>query len=374
MVKRSATTTRRATARSRRARGDGGVWRDGKGWVAQIDLGMVDGRRVRARTEPEARATLCKLQAAADSGLQLPDTTTTTGDWLNFWLDEILPGTVRPTTEDNYRVIVRTYLMPHLGAVKLSRLGPEHVQRMMRALEDKGRSPRTRALARTVLRRALGQAERWGRVPRNVVALTDPPRKSDARLDDTLSATEAARVLETARGDRLEALAVLVLAVGLRQGEALRVRWEDVDLDAGTITIRVAKTDAGRRTVALPPMVSTSLKEHRRRQLEERVASQVWVDPELVFTTTIGTMLDRRNVLRWWHDLTTRAEVGRRRFHASRHTAATLMLNNGVPLEVVSKTLGHAGLAITADVYAEVGAKLQREAADAMERVLGGPL
>jgi integrase len=279
---------------------------------------------------------------------------------------------VRPTTEANYRVIVKAYIAPYVGTVKLSRLGPEHVQRMMRALEDKGRSPRTRALARTVLRRALGQAERWGRVPRNVVALTDPPRKGDARLDDALTAGDAARVLETVRGDRLEALAALVLAVGLRQGEALRLRWEDVDLDIGTVIVRVAKTDAGRRTVALPRMVSSSLQEHRRRQLEERVASLVWQEPELVFTTTIGTELDRRNVLRWWHDLTTQAGVGRRRFHASRHTAATLMLNNGVPLEVVSKTLGHAGLAITADVYAEVGAALQREAAEAMERVLGG--
>jgi integrase len=178
-------------------------------------------------------------------------------------------------------------------------------------------------------------------------------------------------VLRAARDDRLEALAVLVLSVGLRQGEALRLRWDDIDLRAATLAIRQAKTEAGIRTIPLPRFVVSALKTDRTRQREERMASRAWIDPELVFTTTVGTQLDRRNVLRWWHDLTVRAGVGRRRFHATRHTAATLMLNNGVPLEVVSKILGHAGLAITADVYAKVRPELQRTAADAMEPVLG---
>lgn len=107
MVKRSTTTTQQTADRPRRARCDGGVWQDEKGWMAQIDLGMVDGKRVRRRTralsESEARAKVRKLQATADSRLPLPDSSTTTGDWLTFWLEEILPGTVRPTTEANYR-------------------------------------------------------------------------------------------------------------------------------------------------------------------------------------------------------------------------------------------------------------------------------
>ena len=254
----------------------------------------------------------------------------------------------------------------------LAKLTSEHVERMMTALEAKGLAPRTVALARTVLRRGLAVAERRGRVVRNVASLTDPPPSASTRLDDTLDASEAAAVLDTVAGDRLEALAVLVLAVGLRQGEALSLRWSEVNLRAGTVAVVASKTDAGIRTVALPGFVVEALRAHRVRQAEEKMAADVWGDPGLVFASTVGTRLDRRNVLRWWHELTIRAGVGRRRFHASRHTAATLLLNDGVPLEVVSVTLGHAGLAITADVYAKVRPELQRTAATAMENVLGG--
>jgi integrase len=139
----------------------------------------------------------------------------------------------------------------------------------------------------------------------------------------------------------------------------------------GSVTVRKSKTEAGRRTIALPTFAVTALKAHRRRQREERLAALMWGDPGLVFTTAFGEQIPRRDALRWWHKMTEQAGVGRRRFHASRPTAATLMLNSGVPLEVVSKTLGHAGLAITPDVYAKVRPELQRTAADAMETVLG---
>jgi len=162
-----------------------------------------------------------------------------------------------------------------------------------------------------------------------------------------------------------------VLAVGLRQGEARNLRWSDVDLTAGALTVREAKTEAGRRSIALPDYMVAVLRAHKARQAKERMTAAYWDDPGWVFASTVGTRLDRRNVLRWWHNLTISAGVGRRRFHASRSTSATLMLNNGVPLEVVSATLGHAGYAITADIYAKVRPSLQRQAADVMQRVLG---
>lgn len=180
-----------------------------------------------------------------------------------------------------------------------------------------------------------------------------------------LDAKEAHKVLAAAEGDPLEALAVLVLMMGLRQGEVRMLRWRDVDLGHARLAVVDSKTDAGRRTIPLPPSVVSALRRHK-------IASKFKTPGDYVFASRTGTIRDGRNLLRWWHGLTERAGVGRRRFHASRHTAATLMLNAGVPLEVVSSILGHAGLAITADVYAKVGAKLQRDAADAMEVVLGG--
>ena len=223
----------------------------------------------------------------------------------------------------------------------------------------------------SILPMALADAERWGNVQRNAAALVPSPRRKATRLDDALDIEEAAMVIEAARGDRLEALAVLVLSTGLRQGEALRLRWGDIDLTHATLMVTRSKTPSGVRTIALPGFVVSALRAHRARQREERMAAVLWADPSLAFTTLLGEPIPRRNALRWWHGLCERARVRRRRFHASRPTAATLMLNNGVPLEVVSKTLGHAGLAITADVYAKVRPELQRTAADAMERVLG---
>ena len=243
----------------------------------------------------------------------------------------------------------------------------------MAALERKGLSPRTVSYARTVLRRALTIAMKRGKVAINAAALVDAPPKATSKLDDALDAAGAAAVLQAAAGDRLEALAVLVLAVGLRKGEALTLRWSNIDFDAGTVAVVKAKTAAGTRTIALPAFVVTALLAHRTRQSAEQLAAVVWADRGLVFASELGTELDPRNVLRWWHGLTIRSGVGRRRFHSSRHTAATLMLNAGVPLEVVPATLGHAGLAITADVYAKVRPELQRTAADAMEGLLGLP-
>jgi integrase len=345
-------------------------------YIATLDFGIVDGKRKRvrrkARTKAAIKAKMHELHELKRQGTLPANQSITTGAWLDFWTDNVLPGSVEPSTERQYRETVRDWIKPYVEDVSLARLGPEHVTTMLRALADRGLSSGSQRLARTILRRSLTIAMRWGKVTTNAAALTDPPKRTDSKIDDALDADQAAAVLDAAKGDRLEALAVLVLATGLRQAPCLDLRWSHIDLDAGTVSIVKDKTEAGVRTIALPSFAVDALRQHRAQQREERMASRCWDDEGLVFTTTVGTRIHRRNLLRWWHELTIRAGVGRRRFHASRHTAATLMLNNGVPLEVVSKTLGHAGYAITADVYAKVQPELQRTAATAMDRVLGG--
>lgn len=361
----------------RRGAGEGSVFRRADGtWVGSVELGRDStGKRIRktakAHTKREVLAKLEAIKARQTAGLPISDDKRTTAEYLAHWLDNVLPGTVKESTEASYRWMIGKNVVPHIGNIPLAKLTPMHVQAMMRTLDKQGLSPRTRQYARAILRRALGRAEKDELVRRNAAALVDPPKGAGTKLDDALDADEARAVLDAAKGERLEALAVLVLAVGLRQGEALDLHWDDVDLDAATVTVRKAKTQAGQRTVALPGFVVTALRAHRVRQLEERLAAPVWQDPGVVFASTVGSRLDARNALRWWHEVTIRAGIGPRRFHASRHTAATLMLNAGVPLEVVSTTLGHAGYAITADVYAKVRPQLQRTAADAMEGLLG---
>jgi integrase len=269
----------------RRGAHEGAIYRDKTRllWVGVMELGVVDGKRVRkvvrSKDKPTVLAKLRAMQIAADKGLPVPDQTATTGAWLEWWGAEALPGTVKDRTAEGYRAILARYVIPHIGKVPLTKLGPEQVLRMMQALDQQGLSPRTRAYARAVLRRSLGQAERWGKVSRNAAALVDAPRKAASKLDDALDADQAVAVLSAAAGARLEALAVLVLAVGLRRGEALRLRWADIDLDAGTLTVTEAKTDAGRRTIALPAFVVAALRAHRARQLVERVAAKFWQDP-----------------------------------------------------------------------------------------------
>jgi integrase len=177
----------------------------------------------------------------------------------------------------------------------------------------------------------------------------------------------------------------VALATGMRRGEVLGLRWDDVDLDARQLAVRgtlkrmpkvglvldTPKTASATRAIPLPDHAVAVLREHRRQQNVERLAAgPEWQPTGFVFTTPIGSPVDPRNLTRDLHTVSTAAGLGPIRFHALRHTAATLMLTNGVPLEVISVTLGHASYAITADVYAKVGATLQRTAADVMDGLL----
>jgi integrase len=174
--------------------------------------------------------------------------------------------------------------------------------------------------------------------------------------------------------------------VGLRKGEALALTWGDVDLRAGQVTVRgtlrrvpgkglvvnAPKSERGARVVALPPICVDALRRRRQAQRLERIAAGPrWTDTGHVFTTEVGTPIDPDNLQRAWRKITTKTGLGRVRFHALRHSAATVALERGVPLEVISRQLGHAGYAITADVYAHVGREAQRDAADAMQDALG---
>jgi integrase len=371
----------------RRASGEGTIFQRADGrWIGQLNLGWHDGKRgrptVSAATKEEVAAKLGALKRDVERGMPVPDQRRTTADYLAWWAIEVLPGTVKDSTAEDYRWILEHYVIPHIGRTPLAKLTPQHVQSMLRTLERQGLAVRTRRYARAVLRSALGHAERWDLVSRNAAALVDLPRMP-SKLDDALSLDEAKALLDVARGDRLEAIVTVALVVGLRKGEALGLRWDDVDLDDATLRVTgtlkrrtgkglvrdTPKTERGRRTIPLPNVCVEALRTHKSRQSAERLAvGPAWANSGYVFTTPIGTPIDPRNLTRLYHGLTERAGLGHGRFHALRHSAATIAHALGVPLEVISKTLGHAGYAITADIYAHVGVKVERDAADAMDR------
>jgi integrase len=313
------------------------------------------------RTRKDAQAALKELIRAADAGLA-PGQASTVETYMAWWLDDVVKGTVTPGTIERYDQAIRLWIVPHLGKIRLNKLTPAHVQAMLRRLEERGLSAASRNLARSVLVRALRWAEQTNIIGRNPARIVQGP-KATRRISDALTADEALAVLAQARGDRFEALAVVLLRLGLRRGEALGLQWVDVDIDGAELTVASGKTAAAARTIPLVAGTAAALREHRRRQLEERVAAgPLWQDTGHVFTREDGRPVDPRVALGWWHRLTKAALGQRYRLHAARHTTAVLLLDQGVALETVSAVLGHSNLSITADVYARVTTDAKRRA------------
>lgn len=216
----------------------------------------------------------------------------------------------------------------------------------------------------------------------------DPPRKERVEFR-TLDPEEARRLLDTARGDRFEALYVLALTTGLREGELLGLHWKDVDLDRGRLqvvatmqrdrinkgfTFSEPKTDRSRRPVILTATAIAALRRHRVAQAEERLrAGPLWEDDGLVFANTVGKPVEAGNVLRrsFW-PLLEKAGLPHIRFHDLRHSAATLLMSKGVHPKVVSEMLGHSKISITLDLYSHTVPAMHQEAAEAMDAIMQG--
>jgi integrase len=279
---------------------------------------------------------------------------------------------------------VRTHILPGLGSQPLVKLTPQQLEAFFNQKRMAGLSSQTVQHLRTILRAALNDAVKWNLVPRNVAVLVDGPRVPHHDIQP-LTPEEARRLLEAVATHRLGALFSVALAVGLRQGEALGLRWEDVDLEAGTLTVRKTlqridgefelvepKTVRSRRTIALPRAAVDALRRHRARQMEERsMAGSMWQDHwGLVFTTASGRPLQGTNVTRTFQQLLARAGLRRQRFHDLRHSCASLLLAQGVHPRVVMETLGHSQIGLTMNTYSHVLPPLQREAAARMDEVL----
>lgn len=373
----------------RRGNGEGSIYKrrsDGRWageYICQDDDGRPRRRQVYGRTRAEAVTKLQSAQRQVASGSTPPPERMTVALYLQRWLDDVAPSTVKPTTLDGYRWMVNRYWIDSIGHIRLSRLRPEHVQRVMRSMEQRSLSPRTIRQARAILRRALGQAERWGLVTQNAAALTDAPRVGRTAVGDALTASEARLYLNAAKDQALGAACIVAILTGLRMGEVLALRWSDVELDGdsphllvrGTLkrqkgvglVVDRPKTDTSAREVALVSEVVEALRSHRVRQNALRLQhGPDWPDGDYIFTTPRGTPVDPSNFRKAHAAVCKSAGIGRRRFHALRHTWATLALAAGVTLEVVSTSLGHASLAITADVYAHVGKKAKQGAVEAV--------
>lgn len=377
---------------SRRGSGEGSIYRrsaDGK-WVGAVNLGWESGKRKRkvvyGDTKREVIAAMKGLHGKIASSSPLTPERLTVRAYLRDWQDRHLPGTVSEGTEDTYRRAIRLYIEPAMGNIRLAKLAPRDVTEMLRGMEGRGLKPETRRLARAVLRRALRVAEQEGILARNVAAIADGPKIGQVE-GRTLEPAEAKALLAALEGDRLEASYVVALSLGLRRGETLGLAWSDLNLAEGRLRVNrqlrrgrnglvldEVKTARSRRSVHLPQRVIDQLKAQKVRQAEERLrAGSTWADTEgLVFTTAAGKPVDPDN---WRHHLsrkTQAAGLGHWHPHELRHSCASLLLSMGVPLEIISETLGHSSIRVTKDRYGHLLAPARQEAADAMGAALWG--
>jgi len=374
-----------ATSRPRRGPNEGTIYRrpDGR-WVAGITGPGGKRKFFYGRTRLEVARKLAVAQRNQSLGLPMLNDRMPLAEFLQEWLAEKVKPSVRPYTYMAYEVNVRVHIVPALGRVPLTQLNPQQVQRFVNQKLEDGLAPKTVKYIRQTLHAALAHAERWGLVHRNVASLVEIPRHEQREMS-AFTTAEARRFLQAIEGDRLEALFRVALALGLRQGEALGLRWSDVDFEVGTLRVRHGlqrhgheyhlmppKTARSRRVIPLPPSIAAALLAHRGRQKKERLhAGPSWDEQwDLVFCRPNGKPLDHTRVNSHFGQLLQDAGLPRIRFHDLRHSCATLLLVQGVPPRVVMEILGHSDIAMTMNTYTHVLPELQQQAAQRIEEFL----
>jgi integrase len=338
-------------------------------------------KRITADTRKELEAKAAATIHAAETGFVEPRSVTF-GEFWKRWCDAKAP-TLSPSTARRYRDLGRLHLAMFAG-VKLAKIGPADVQRLYADRLAAGLSGTSVRHLHSVLHCAFDDAVKWGLVARNVCDAANAPARNRTEMR-TWNPAEARAFLAAAAGDDLEALWRMAITTGMRRGELLGLKWSDVDFDANALSVRRSlsrgdssrlierepKTQAGRRRIALSAETIESLRRHRVRQLEYRLAAGIaYEDGDLVFVNPFGKHIHPNTLMRSFARLTQTANLPRIRFHDLRHTSATLLLAEGVHPKIVQERLGHSDIAMTLNRYSHVTPHMQSAAADALETAL----
>ena len=369
--------------RTRRPRGEGSIYRKGDRWVARLYVGSHRLHRT-VSTQREAIAALDTLKQRARLGVAPTQNTVS-----NALVDYLEHGrNIRdwaPATVESYESVIRLYLRPELGRRKLSELTVQDVQGLLNRLIEAGRSPRYVAHIKGVLRSAIAHAERMELVSRNVAALatTPPQRRPELQV---LSVQDVRSLLNSLEGQRLRALFAVAALLGLRRGECIALRWDDVDLDARTLTVRRTgnrrggryvegrpKSARSRRTIVIPTMIIEELRQHRALINAERLQlGPHWTDEGRVFPGQAGGPLGATTIRTALTGALERAGLPYIRIHDLRHSAATMLLADGGSLLDAQELLGHSTMTLTANTYAHVLDAQRKATADRIDRMIRG--
>jgi integrase len=367
----------------KRGQNEGSIYQRKDGlWTVAV---TVQGKRISKyfKSQSECREWLRNTQSQIQNGLTLAGARTTVIEFLEQWLGTIRES-VRPKTLHQYAQIARGHIAPRLGNIKLKDLRPDQIQGLYNEKLDKGVSARTVLLIHSVLHKALNQALNLGLIGRNPAQAVSRPKakRKEMRI---LTSDQARTFLSVAEETRYRALFHLALHTGMREGELLGLKWEDLDWVTRQLQVKrqlqvmpgigmffaEPKTASGRRTIVLSKAMIEKLREHLDDQDQDRQqAGEKWRENGLIFPTTIGTPMAARNMYEDFRKLLKSIGLPVIRFHDLRHTAATLMLQQGVHPKIVQERLGHADISMTLNTYSHVLPSMQAEAAEKLDELL----
>jgi integrase len=372
----------------KRANGEGCFRQQKSGrWSASVS---IEGQRyyVSGHTREEASEKLDALKLAhstrkegsSEARGEQVEQVFTVGMYLMQWLDEAVAVRNRPRTAEGYRNVVERHIIPALGNLSLTGLRPQSVQTFLNRLVRQGYSPNTVRNVRSVLRRALNVAIRWGYINSNAAVPVDVPQPAPSDITP-LSLDDAHRLLTAVRGHPLEALYAITLLYGLRRGEVLALRLKDLDFEQGTIRVQGSIQEVKKGTVRLPPKTRASTRSlpiprQLRPLLEEQVARQQKLHggDSLLFATKSGKPVSPRNLVRHFKEMLVKAGLRESiRFHDLRHTAATRLIRQGTDVRTVMGVMGHTQASTTLMIYSHVVSEATVKAIDQFgEQLFGG--
>jgi integrase len=381
------------TDRRRRRKGEGSIKYDRANdrWRGSIRIDGVS-HNVSGKTEAEVSDRLAELRVKAAKGPVARPGRLTLNEYMDRWLESRTD--LGASTHRSYTSYTSNHIKPRLGAMQITQIRVSHVQTFVHGLVKAGLAIKTVYMIRTILRKALRDAERDELIDRNPAArLVDMPSIPYSEVVP-LTPAEARIFIDRIRGHRREALYIVALTCGLRQGEVLGLRWrytqgdtvyQDVDFDKGTLTVRYGlkkdrarrfvlgepKTAGSHRTIVLPKVALAALLAHRQRQRELRMQAEHWEAWDLVFCNTDGTPILSSVLLDQFKRLLRKYGLPAVKFHDLRHTTASLLIAEGATMKEVAATLGHTKLSTTADIYSHLFAEARQQTADRMDQILG---
>ena len=373
----------------KRGNGEGSIYRrksDGL-WVGSLSL--PDGTRKVFYGKKQSEV-IAKLDEAANSlrrGMLPVGTNVTVQEYLENWLENVHKPTIRLSSYLNYRKHLKNYIVPGLGKIKLQKLLPQQVQAFYTKKINEGLAPKTVKDIHGILHRALDNAVKWDILSRNVCDAVTPPRVP-RKEKNVLTIQQAHTLIEQVKAHRLEALLVLAVITGMREGEILALRWQDIDFENNSLQVQRAvsylkgygyvesepKTEKSRRMIKLPVFVVNILKQHQAQQeVQRKEVGKAWIEKKLVFTNAQGYYISSNTLRKVFKSFLVSIDLPHMRFHDLRHSAATILLAMNVHPKVVQEILGHSQISVTMDLYSHALPSMQDDVTKQWDGEFGKP-